>query len=179
MSTVSAAAATGILHSSQPVNCSCRDSAFTTLTTLGISPLILTLLLLCFAVSLTHCYIQVVASFDKSASLWVFDWPTATLSALLTGHAGLVTDASTSAGLPHLVAAGSCGWNTPPAYLPACLQAGLPGCPRLVAIESRRFPMPVLQPPPLPGPQTTAPYVCGTCAPTPARMCWPARAAPA
>lgn len=50
---------------------------------------------------------QVVASFDKSASLWVFDWPTATLSALLTGHAGLVTDASTSAGLPHLVAAGS------------------------------------------------------------------------
>jgi len=51
--------------------------------------------------------LQVVACTDDSACVFLVDYATATLQALLTGHAGIVRSASTCPGLPNLVVAGS------------------------------------------------------------------------
>ncbi|KAL4457946.1 hypothetical protein ABPG75_012811 [Micractinium tetrahymenae] len=50
---------------------------------------------------------QAAVLFRGSGSLWVYDWPTASLSALLTGFMGCLNAASVCPQLPHLVAAGS------------------------------------------------------------------------
>lgn len=63
--------------------------------------------------TLAPCRAQVVGSMENSASVWVWDWATGSLAGLLTGHTGVISDVSTSPGLPHLVAAGSRECATP------------------------------------------------------------------
>lgn len=52
---------------------------------------------------------QVVATVEHSASLFLFDWqdPAPRLHTMLAGHIGNVTAASTCAALPHTLASGS------------------------------------------------------------------------
>lgn len=50
---------------------------------------------------------QVAILFKGSGSLWIYDWPTTSLTALLTGFMGCLSAASACPELPHLVAAGS------------------------------------------------------------------------
>lgn len=64
---------------------------------------------------------QVAAVLEESNSVWVFDWPSGSLSGLLAGHLGHVDALSACPTLPHTVAAGSCEW--PPLVCSTCLSA--------------------------------------------------------